>query len=428
MRIRSTLLVLLLAGLGPTARADVVNSWVASRGVDGPGQVCGYGDAACNRCVEDVPGQVRALESFSDAWNDQPLTGRFRVEMQVGERLGAYDPIVGINRSRHIQGLARVPGVGDEDWLVLTRATGSSDGWAGFITMRLEDFDGRGGRAFFHSPDIHPYDAPAPAERSFRRFVQMPGTNHASGIQMLGRTLVVGAACEDGAPGCPVVPGGKAWVELWDLADPVNPSMPTRFAAPPESSGHYAAATRLRNGSTLVLLNAQDAGWFDLFVAPEATLGAETEWVYLGGADFGDLDPEWHDGDDRLIDNHAYQNASLVTECGSGDLYLVTLRQVGDGGVDTWDNWNELELFRLDLRVRPDQLFTRRGAVTSRDPFEGDIALSYEEGFDFREQSGCLMRGGSSVHVTPDGRMVLYCGPKEGEGDGQITLGEIRMP
>ena len=50
MRIRSTLLVLLLAGLGPTARADVVNSWVASRGVDGPGQVCGYGDAACNRC------------------------------------------------------------------------------------------------------------------------------------------------------------------------------------------------------------------------------------------------------------------------------------------------------------------------------------------------------------------------------------------
>ena len=111
-------------------------------------------------------GTVRGLR-IADWSGAEPPNGRFTFGSGVRAQLPGLDsPLDAIDgEGGHIQGFARIPGLGDEDWLVMSRSNERGRP-AGLLYVRLEDVPERDGDRLVASPedrDFFWHDTPQPA-------------------------------------------------------------------------------------------------------------------------------------------------------------------------------------------------------------------------------------------------------------------------
>ena len=104
------------------------------------------------------------------------------------------------------------------------------------------------------------------------------------------------------------------------------------------------------------------------------------------------------------------ENANIVTECGTGDLYMFQLEGYGSS-----DNVDKAHLYRLVLN-------------------KGKIDFQYVKSRTFRcrgkriDGAGdwCHFDAGAGVYVTPTGRLILYATDWQQSSHGNIRLVEFR--
>jgi hypothetical protein len=435
-------LVAAVSSSSAAAQADAELLFAATfraeaRGDDG----CAYGTPGCTRCVNDVPGTFVRLGGVTARYNYRhrmngalPWSGEELVYPAAGY-LGAHD---------HVEGYGRIPGSPGENWMVLSRATEPGGNvMAGLLSINLYDVDGQWGEAIIDPngplPDDYyvrrlvPVD-PLPEEREGTCYRPFVGSRHLGGVQMLGSVVVVPAQCEAEADSFPPYRSCSThWVELLDYTEPCSPRSLGRIDLPKQTSddtsqgrgakAFYASAARLANGRTLLLVNRSDMGDFDVFISEMTILDAGSRWLFVGSMSFATVEQWAHSSD-----NDNYQGASLVTECGSGDLFLVAMRQLGKAGVKAWTSDNGVDLFRLIARDDDNVLALASAHGVSINEleshehlqrFDNDVfALEFAESVSFGQGEGdsCEMRGGASVHVTPSGSMTINC--SAGHDDG----------
>lgn len=350
---------------------------------------CTWGSRDCTRCVEDVEGQFAGFGSPTGR-ERRPPNGRFTFVSGVLAQLpglgGPLDPIDGAGG--HIQGFARIPGLGDEDWFVMSRSNERGRP-AGLLYVRLEDVPGRDGDRLVASPedrDLFWHDTPRPADppqyHGARAFVSIPETRHPGGIQVIGRLVAVPSYCN--TPSC----DGKAFVDFYDSAvcsrNPrdegclVNRKLLDGGLLIRDDKAYHVAVTRLPDRRYFMVVNRSNLGLADSYVSSTTTIDRSTRWLEHGR--------HWTSGFKNGF--HTYQNVNFVTECTTRRTYMLGFARDGSPGSDT----NLVDLYQV--AIEGGSLHIRRIRHTRYLAATG---------------GSCQMEGGASVYVTPRGEMLVYC-------------------
>ncbi len=379
---------------------------------------CEYGSADCNRCAYNVRDQFKSLQRNPD--------GRFKFNTGAGETLAGLEGpmlpisevnVVGLGRNKgHVQSFSRLSGIGDNDWFVLSldsqpkdvpdnsRASKQTSGLL-FVQManvasnnksstsgHKLSVDGQPDQ--FFTSTTHPRDT---ARFYFPIISETNGKNskHPSGFQSVGQIIPVPAYGN----------GEHAYVQfvlptLKASSDNAFPKGITAIFAgqlrlkdigwePHKNAGKVfaGAGAKLSNNRNLLILLRSDYGHLQYYLSTPTSWGA-AQWTE-------------HRVDDTTFSR--YQNMALVTDCGSGDLYLIGLKWLNDriiNGIEDlrnfdgpWDGDSKADLYkvRLDDKGRLD---------TSR---KLETVL-----FDEADES-CEAKGGSGAYVTVYGRLIIYC-------------------
>ena len=307
---------------------------------------CTWGSRDCTRCVEDVAGQFAGFRSPTGR-ERRPPNGRFTFVSGVRAQLPGLDrPLDAIDgEGGHIQGFARIPGLGDEDWLVMSRSNERGRP-AGLLYVRLEDVPGRDGDRLVASPegrDFFWHDTPQPVDprryRGARTYVHIPETRHPGGIQVIGHLVAVPSYRN--APSC----DGKAFVDFYDSAvcsrSPrdesclVNRKLLDGGLLIPDDKAYHVAVTRRPDRRYVMLVNRSNAGLVDSYISSTTTIDRSTRWLEHGR--------HWTSGFENGF--HTYQNVNFVTECTTRRTYLLGLTRGGPPGSDT----NLVDLFQVEI-------------------------------------------------------------------------------
>jgi hypothetical protein len=356
---------------------------------------CTYGSPDCSPCVDDV---ARAFERLPER-----ASGKFRYRSNERHALPPMNRVLTrFNFTDHVQSLNRLPGIGDEQWLVATRSQPNQpNGRAGFFLVHMNALPGNGGEAFsrFGAPD------PNAQQQRTRFYHPMFGTDHPGGAQLLGRTLVIGAECAGNhflnryMGEC-----SGAFVDFYQIHRPDSVEHlrrlwldgsrgePRQFQSRNEGRSYATAVatTRLADGRVLVFVSGKDRikeGWF--YVSPSADLRDDSEFEFL---------QYWHHARSSKSQSPfgTYQNLSFVNECSSGNVFLVGMGE--SEGVDRVDLFRLVEEMAYDesaenvrLGLRLDFEPVKRRTL---EPHDGDY---------------CSVRAGSGIHITPSGNLVVYC-------------------
>lgn len=356
---------------------------------------CIWGSRDCNRCVEDVEGQFAGYGSPSGE-DRVPPNGRFTFVSGALTILpgldGPVDPID--EEGGHVQGFARIPGLGEEDWFVSSRSNLGNRA-AGLIFARMQDVPGREGNRLTASPDERDrfwVDVPSlenpPPTRGARTYVHIPETRHPGGLQVIGHLVAVPSYCSD--PSC----DGTAFVDFYDSSicanDPFDEDclvnrkrldvggLDGLLVA--DSKAYYVAVTRVPDDRYVLVVNRSDWGQADSYISSTTTIDGSTEWLRRTRQ--------------RWISNfengsNTYQNMNFVTECTTRSIYLLGFAQ--DRGFDSDTNF--IDLFRVEIENESDV----------------DIRRLARARYLAELDDSCEMDGGANVYVTPHGEMLVYC-------------------
>jgi hypothetical protein len=353
---------------------------------------CAPGERDCNVCVNDVVGSFQNLPNhyevmgFDLGSHPPPL---FNLDIDDCPEFPWWTEYHG-----HWQGIQRLSGA-DGRYLVATRDkirlfTGID--YAGFAVVRLDGSQTVGRGPFISNREI---GGPPTVGDSVDRTVRRPGEHtHPGGIQTMGDILVVGTDSE---------------VLFYDLSDPatLQPEEPPLGALPDPGSDYGTSAVALAQLETgrylLVVLNG-GAKSLDFYISDEPDTMAEHSQSYVKfsrvdryyGWDSCALTPTW--------DN--YQGINLVTDCASGQLYLVAT------GNRDWDStcwWNCTE----DKPCCPDGT-NRADLYEVYFIDEDDIWISRVAEADFLvdavdPENGCNFDAAAGVYTDDSHRLYLYC-------------------
>lgn len=332
---------------------------------------CTYGERDCNACVSNVNAAFARLSS-------SPVS-KTRYRSHGGEELPPFQRKLSAfgSSAAHVQGLGRLSRIesdleleGSDAWFVLTRSTPGLPDGAGLFMVQMSSLETR----FYYPID---------------------GVDHPGGLQTLGQYAFVASDCHKELR-C----GARTFVDIFDLSSPGSKqAFVQRFRIGDQgepggtSTVTSVAVTRLHTGHLLMFMLGKDSlheGWF--YVSDRAELSSDTHWSYRGywtlplGAD------------------DEYQNTSFVTECETGDIYMLGM---GNGRLDVAAQIVGDTLGRaagtesmslLKLRVGEGQLGMDLVATRTFDP-GGD-------GY-------CTFRAAASVHATAQHELVLYCSTRK---------------
>jgi len=335
---------------------------------------CPYGTFGCNRCVADVPA------TFGHASGSGDLRHPFSFDPASRARNGPTPDAFSVYD--HIQGIARLPGLGSENLLALSRNARDPGDAAIYIVA----FDGivSHGDAWKWAVSRRTDEA-----RSYW-YYRIPGANHAGGMQALGGLLFVAADCDEGNH-C------DAFVQIYDVRDPGNARVLGRLvidgsrgellvnARRVSSRAAAVGAIRQADGRVLMFVRGRwddEAerfnGWF--FRSSEAVIDEDTRWEYVDGWD----NSEMTGGEPR----NPWESVQLIGECGTGHIYMIAM------GADD----NTSFLYRLTERLVAGGRSSELGFehVRGRGLNPGGIGLT------------ASTRYGGGVHVTPNGQIVSY--------------------
>lgn len=385
-------------------------------------------------CVVDVENKIREgrlgyrlLERIASgdgedaSTSEEGATARFHVDLRQDSPAPPdnIQPTGFTVVTSHLQSIVRVPGNGENGWLVFGRQRGSLG--AAFYVAELGNAGSEHqGEWFIPYTDRETYDEdyydqfrsnPGGLDR-VRAYKEIATTKHIGGMQALGNLVAIGVQC-DGA--C-----RSGEVQFWHFGSPTRPRLVHILnlsngnksdlgSEEFNKHAHWVALTYLRDGRLMAMVSRGNNEPVDVFVADDAHLHETTEWTKFS---FDPNSPKWIPG------GGTYQNVSLLRSCPedgrSERLYLAGFRQRTGGvlhGTNPWKGDNQIQLFRFD----------DPGIFDSPDNF----SLSHVSDAQF-ERFGdfCQMRGGASIYVSPSGDPIVYCAEGESK-DGRLKVSEI---
>jgi hypothetical protein len=374
---------------------------VSSPAYAAPGgdDTCAYGAFDCNPCVHDVPGAFARISASA--------TSQIRYKSSGGQTLPPFDRKLKAfdDNPSHVQGIVRLSGVGADldpngrgPWFALSRANPGSVGGSGMFLVHLEDIPTNGGFAIETSARGEP-----PTPRRTLSYFPIEGLDHAGGLQAIGQHIVMASNC-DKADKC----GSNGYIHTYNLADPLSPNawetaMRIGDQGEPGNVGTVtsAAMVRLATGQFLMFVLGKDTaheGWF--YVSEGTVLSGETRWIYNG---------YWQR---NLNGANEYQNTQLVTECGSGDIYMI-----GSGNADYDGKVGGGDILQTAFGVTPGNNHLSLLKVSLGDPNYANMDVVSVRDFHPGDGDYCTFRAGASVHVTPDNNMVVYCSTRKANED-----------
>jgi hypothetical protein len=333
---------------------------------------CKYGEPDCNACVSHVHAAFERLSST-------PVS-KARYRSRAGEllppfqrKLSAFD-----SHAAHVQGVGRLSRSeddsereGGDSWFALTRSTPGQPAGAGLFLVQMSSLETR-----FYYP--------------------IEGVDHPGGLQTFGQYAFVASDCHRELR-C----GSRTFVDIFDLSSLGSKrAFVQRFRVGDQgepgltSTVTSVAVTRLHTGHLLMFVLGKDSrheGWF--YVSDRPALSADTNWSYRG---YWTL---------PLGKDDEYQNTSFVTECETGDIYMLGM---GNGQLDLSSLIVGETLGRaagrdsmslLKLSAGPDGLLGMDRVATR----------SFDPGGD----GYCSFRAAASVHASAQHELILYCSTRK---------------
>lgn len=384
------------------------------RGIANP-QDCPWGSPDCNRCVADVEGAFGNLRDHGEI-----------LAFHMGDH-PAPEWGLGTAYHKHWQGLQRLAVAPDGQdagrYMVLTRDDINVDGagYSGFQIVYMGSRSDQGER--LRSNRLIPRkpfrDSPPPAEDIVVKTQLIDGEHeHPGGIQVLGQFLIVGVDEE---------------VHLYDLSDPRRPE----HLGPPETgaldgigpiftrpgkTGSSTSLAKLSSGRYLLVISSSDARPLDFYISDQANA------LLNDPADitFSNFDRLTSDQISVIFGDKAqggYQSINLITECGSGQLYLIGSHNNGGCIGSACDPWEEdrAVLYKVDVinqRINLEKI-----------PYgDGDGRHFYcTQGFD-SGNGFCNFDAAAGIYVDPSGQLILYAAEHDNDGpDETVEFMEFRQ-
>lgn len=300
-----------------------------------------------------------------------------------------YKPKSAFRIKSHAQGVARLPGLGDENWFAVSRKARHLNEIIEFVHFDQILSDGgplatartKNGS---HGKNVLSFDPPEHTN------------NHAGGIQAVVRYLFVGSD------------GDSSRVDAYDVSNVPyggNPRHVTQLiigkrGEPKGDSpaAHWVAAARLEDGRYVLAVgkderdlaktNKPHHAWFYISKNPSLE---DTDWFYWGFWDYSRVQG-------RGAHQKAYQSVNAITEC-NGNVYLAMMRpgRAKKNYIDLWHLGINEDLSPRLVKVTQKRIFKRR------------------------RKGRCTFNAGGGIHITPDGKdLVIYCTGKKGRKDMQI--------
>jgi len=368
------------------------------------GEICGWGEQDCNRCVNNV------VTSFQNLGNQSSqliyeLDGHPPPQYEESWWDIIWPPIETPDFAGHWQGVQRLMS-GDGRYMIVTRdeIIHPTQGFAysGFAVVRMGS-RGTGGDAWTSNlSDPNNY-----LDTIIQTAYLDYNHTHPGGVQALGNYLAVGT--------------GSA-LRFYDVSDPSNiAEFPSAISYLPDRSPYSGSSTgmaKLQDGRYLLVVSSSNACPLDIYISDqsESLLGGNPSasfskfdrwyWAYSDTANSyscGVWSPDLH--------WDPYQNINVVTECGTGDLYLIATGN-RDSTATCW--WQDLgfdfpcgtdgedwaDLYRLD----------HSGNF--------DVQLTFIDEEFFNIDNGGNFDAAAGVYVNPAGQLYLYTTEHNRTGPG----------
>lgn len=377
------------------------------------------GSGTCNPCVENVIESINTLQNRGETlgfyWGDN------------------YPAVAGSGTSNHWQGIQRLPLMGlAAPYLVVSsshRYPINIPKPAYFAVVEMESRGAVTGRLRSNRLEFGKLTRdvpPNPLDRIVKAQMITPEFDHAGAMQAIGKYLLVSAdeRTSDSQ--------NLSLLTLWDMSTPYAPQNVWRDPAW-ELPGRYAGSVgivKLENSKFLLVRALQDAKQLEFYILqPDLE---ENPATYLDGSpwdtwDYRELKSDLHEADGTLDLNWAdlynvlgkagYENVNIVTECGSGRLYLIAShgrRPSGFGGEDCVD------AYRLEVPVErpkpdsPDGVIITKVAKRQLHPVGNAGARQGD------------LQAAAGIYVSPDNKLYFYATEHGVSGPGgSVTMIEF---
>lgn len=338
---------------------------------------CTWGSHDCNPCVEDVYTSFQSLADHGD------ILG-FHLGPHIGPDFNlvscATSPMgFGGSSCQHWQGVQRLTADGGR-WMVVTRNHVETHigGQSAFVVVHMGSRDTTGGPYGWNRYTVNHVP---PAEDTIIDDTMISAEHsHPGGIQVMGDILAVGT--------------GEI-LHFYDLSNPQSPQKYDLTMDRSPKSGSSTALAQLQDGRYLLVVTAGDAHPVDFYVSNEP-------WSIEAG--FSNFD-RWTDPG---IGWPAYQSVNLVTECGTGTLYLIGTFNTGTWGLpDPWgEDW--ADLVEIEQYAGTDELQLTRWA--------GLHAYCTVDGL-----WQCNFDAAAGIYVDPNGELAIYSTEHDDDGPGDTV-------
>lgn len=360
-----------------------------------------WGDAKWNRCVNNVSEQLDGLQ------NNYQSAGRIRFD---GYAYPTGDLLNRINNGdyEHIQSIGRIAGVGNNEYMVFTHSTstGQSGIQGALAVVRMGARQNTGGGPFNSMPNGDGANQSTSNRTVARTYTR---NNHPGGLSVLGHYVYVAQWCQPH--------GNYFWCQEsstevhgmgFSVYDVSKVNLNSSINSNPPIHRYYRhvydeswignsstasiAALRLNSGKYLVALGKEGGKEYGFYTAFKPT-GPFTFRNSFSVTYWG-------------------ENATLVTECSTGDYYMFQIEADGSW-VDKVNN-DKVHLYKLvlnnglfELEYVKSRTFTCRGGGVDG---SGDW---------------CDFDSGAGMYVTPEGNLILYATHLHQSSDGDIRLVEF---
>ena len=353
---------------------------------------CRWGSKDCNRCVNDVKANFNAIETQYNGQRGNKMRVRSYAYPTKNYLLHRINSKWGYE---HIQGVGRIAGVGNNEYLVFTHSTMSDNSGknGALAVVRMGANQTSNG---FELGDLR--DGAGKNQNIHNRTVARTytGSNHPGGVATLGHFVFVADWCQDhGKYDWCNNPSQYAF-EVYDVsnvdknAHKINSSPPLKIVdrsvfkiGDPKRDKSLAsvAATRLHDGRYFVGVGRSGGKNYEYFLSDSTRLSRNTKWSSVS-----DVEPisKWGEG------------AAMVNECGSGDVYLIQMEKSTDSVVDSARGRSKDELHLFKLR---------------KDRARGRIIHQYINSRTFKCSDGtawCDFDKGTGIYITPTGNLYVY--------------------
>lgn len=351
---------------------------------------CSWGSKDCNRCVNDVRANFDGIETDYKG--------------ELGSKIGVRSYAYQSNRPRdrllhrinaiyeHIQGVGRIAGLGNDEYLVFTHSTNSKDpGKSGALAVaRMGASQRSQGYALGDMRDGDGEDQDTHNRTVARAYSD---SNHPGGLATLGHYVFVADWCQPHGEYKWCHKRSQYAFEIYDVSDVhrnavVNSHPPIRIVdrsvkiegdEKRQGSTATVAATRLADGRYLVGIGRSGGKNYEYYRSDSSQLRPSMVWKSMG--------------DPQPIEKWG-ENAAMVNECATGDIYLFQIEKSANSPLDGRQSKDEVHLFRL--HEAPDTNEIRHEYIKSR-TFKCSDGTAW-----------CDFDKGGGLYISPTGNLYLY--------------------